>query len=253
MTIKSSLQHTEFKYWFIGFTEGGGSFIVNKNGSLEFKITQPSVDAQVLFFIKKELGFGSVSIQDKKNKTHHFRVRNKEGFFELITIFNGNFYTEKKAEQFKKWVKAFNEAYKENIKVLSSFNELTTKNAWLAGFTDVEGYFTISMLKRSKFYTQVQVRYILSQGKEEKFMAQISKLLNGKVYYLKSYGGYNMVVNLTKLSSTINYFSFYGLKTKKYISYLNWLKVYKLVINKEHFNQFGLEKIRAIMAKINKE
>ena len=64
----------KFKWWFIGFTEGDGSFIVNKDGYLEFKITQSSVDAQILFYIKKELGFGSASVQDKVNKTHHYRA-----------------------------------------------------------------------------------------------------------------------------------------------------------------------------------
>lgn len=49
-----------FKSWFIGFSKGDGSFIINKDGYLEFKITQSSSDAQVLFFIKKNLGFGVV-------------------------------------------------------------------------------------------------------------------------------------------------------------------------------------------------
>jgi hypothetical protein len=92
--------NSTFKYWFIGFTEGDGSFIVNKNGYLEFKVTQSSIDAQILFYIKKELGFGSVRasargargstyegarfahphvrVQDKNNKTHHFRVRDQK-------------------------------------------------------------------------------------------------------------------------------------------------------------------------------
>ena len=60
------------------------SFIVNKRGYLEFKVTQSSVDAQVLFYIKKELGFGSVSVQDKLNQTHHYRVRDKDNLLKLI-------------------------------------------------------------------------------------------------------------------------------------------------------------------------
>jgi len=43
------LKDNVFKYWFIGLTEGDDSFIVNKNGYLEFKITQSSLDAQVLY------------------------------------------------------------------------------------------------------------------------------------------------------------------------------------------------------------
>ena len=69
---------------FLGFSEGDGSFILNKDGYLEFKITQSSSDAQILFYIKKQLGFGSVSVQDKINKTHHFRVRDKKNILKLI-------------------------------------------------------------------------------------------------------------------------------------------------------------------------
>ncbi len=95
----------KFKWWFIGFSEGDGSFILNRDGYLEFKVTQSSVDAQILFYIKKELGFGSVSLQDKNNKTHHFRVRDKKNILKLIHIFNGNIITNYKFNQFKSWIK----------------------------------------------------------------------------------------------------------------------------------------------------
>ena len=47
----------QFLEWFIGFTEGDGSFIVSKN-KVYFDITQSVSDIQVLYYIKKELGFG---------------------------------------------------------------------------------------------------------------------------------------------------------------------------------------------------
>jgi hypothetical protein len=73
-------------------------------------------------------------------------------------------------------------------------------------------------------------------------MTKIAEMLNGKISYLKSYEGYNMTVNLSKLDRVISYYNKYSLKTKKYLSYFNWLKVYKLVINKEHLNENpGLE------------
>ena len=90
------LKNKDFKDWFIGFSESDGSFIINNDGYLEFKITQSSVDAQVLFYIKKSLGFGFVRIQDKSNKTHCFRVRDKEGLFKIISIFNGNLFLSKR-------------------------------------------------------------------------------------------------------------------------------------------------------------
>jgi hypothetical protein len=46
------LKDDKFKLWFIGFVEGEGSFIINKDKYLEFRITQSSKDAQILFKIK---------------------------------------------------------------------------------------------------------------------------------------------------------------------------------------------------------
>lgn len=114
--------NSTFKNWLIGFTEGDGSFIVNKNGYLEFKITQSSNDAEILFYIKKQLGFGSVSLQDKNNQTHHFRVRDRQSILKLIEIFNGNLCTERKNYQFKLWVEASNKAYKTNVILIDKLN-----------------------------------------------------------------------------------------------------------------------------------
>jgi len=66
-----------------------------------FKVTQSSVDAQVLFYIKKELGFGSVTVKSKLNQTHKYRVRDKDNLLKIIKIFNGNLITKNKKLQFK--------------------------------------------------------------------------------------------------------------------------------------------------------
>lgn len=69
-TREAIILDEKFKWWFIGFTESDNAFILNKKGYLYFKVTQSSVDAKILFYIKKELGFGSVSLQSKENKTN---------------------------------------------------------------------------------------------------------------------------------------------------------------------------------------
>jgi uncharacterized protein YpiB (UPF0302 family) len=61
-----------------------------------------------------------------------------------------------------------------------------------------------------------------------------------------------MTVNLLKLKKVIKYFNKYTLKTKKYIDYFNWVKVYELVISKSHFTEEGLNKIKSLIKKINK-
>ena len=103
-------------------------------------------------------------MQDKINKTHHFRVRDKKNILKLIQIFNGNIVTNYKLNQFKSWVEGFNSIYKMEIEFLSKKHELTLNNAWLSGFTDAEGCFSSSVFT-SKITGKpiVTVRYIISQ------------------------------------------------------------------------------------------
>ena len=194
-----------FKSWFIGFSEGDGSFIINKDGYLVplrgLKITQSSSDAQVLFFIKKNLGFGVVRPptpllaalilsarksrgQDKNNKTHCFRVRDKEGLFKIISISvlpysrsewvrdplqgtpfrgppyppplrgqrgdNGNIFMDTRKIQFKSFIAAYNTVYKQSIVYIDNNYKPVLSDSWLCGFTDAEGCFTCSIIDRPK-------------------------------------------------------------------------------------------------------
>jgi hypothetical protein len=52
-------------------------------------------------------------------------------------------------------------------------------------------------------------------------MDHLAEVLGGKKHLLKSYAGYNVTVNTTKLSPIVQYFNLYPLKTKKYITYFN--------------------------------
>mgnify|MGYP002378500193 CR=1 FL=1 len=257
-TLDDISLNDEFKLWLIGFTEGDGSFILNKNGSLEFKITQSSIDAQILFYIKKELGFGSVKIQDKKNKTHHYRVRDKKNLLKIINIFNGNLFLNSKKEQFKLWLEGYNKYYNQNIKLLDNNFKPTLKDTWLLGFTDAEGCFTCSALINennpatssvSGNQKRIYVRFVLSQKMDEDLAIYLAKLINGYHSYLKSYDGYNIVTSFSKINQINLYFKKHKLKTKKYLDYLNWYKVLLLVKNKEHLTQEGFYKIKTLIEK----
>ena len=232
--------------WFIGFVEGDGSFVINRNGYLEFKITQSSYDVSILYFIKERLGFGQVRVQDKLQNTHHFRVRDKTNLLKIITLFNGRLILEKRRVQFNKWLTAFNLKYKMSVDILQHHLEPALSNAWLSGFTDAEGCFTFSLIFRNPTYTQVLVRYIVSQKDERIALEKIALLFQGRISYLKSYGGYNMTVNFSNLKKVIEYFSKYPLLSNKRIVFQNWLKVYHLVLTRQHLTHQGLEEIKKL-------
>jgi hypothetical protein len=247
------LKENGFKLWLIGFVEGDGSFIINKDGYLEFRITQSSRDAQILFRIKKELGFGVVRVQDSVRNTHCYRVRDKNNLVKLISIFNGNIFLDTRKEQFKLWLNAFNLKYKENIHHIDNSFKPSLMDAWLSGFTDAEGCFTCSVYdNKSNTAKLVRLRYILSQKGNSDNMDHLADVLGGKKHFLKSYDGYNVTVNTTKLSPIVQYFNLYPLKTKKYITYFNWIKIYKLVIDKKHNDPKNLLLIMKYKDNINK-
>lgn len=273
-----NLTRRDFLYWLIGFTEGDGSFIVNKTGYLEFKITQSSVDCQILFYIKKKLGFGSVSVQDKNNGTHQFRVREKLALEAIINIFNGNIATEKTLLRFTEFVHGYNLIYKTNITVKKELKMVTLTDAWLTGFTDAEGCFNVTITAPESLTTpfseipkkagtevqlttcnlqntRIRFRYILSLKGEKPLLTNLSLLLNGKVSLLKSYNGYNMAVSTTNLGTILTYLKKYPLKTKKSLALLRFLKAHKLaVLNnvKLPLNLKIIEKIKILKVSINK-
>nr|CDL72485.1 Probable intron-encoded endonuclease 4 n1 TaxNeurospora crassa OR74A RepIDIEND4_NEUCR [Fusarium pseudograminearum CS3220]CDL73111.1 Probable intron-encoded endonuclease 4 n1 TaxNeurospora crassa OR74A RepIDIEND4_NEUCR [Fusarium pseudograminearum CS3427]CDL73196.1 Probable intron-encoded endonuclease 4 n1 TaxNeurospora crassa OR74A RepIDIEND4_NEUCR [Fusarium pseudograminearum CS3487]CDL73291.1 Probable intron-encoded endonuclease 4 n1 TaxNeurospora crassa OR74A RepIDIEND4_NEUCR [Fusarium pseud len=253
-TIRETIKiDNTFKWWLIGFAEGDGYFGVDKKGYLTFKVTQSTTDCQVLFFIKKSLGFGSVSLQSKSSKTHQYRVRDKNNLIKIINIFNGNLITKAKIAQFKLFLEAFNNKYNTDITFIECNKKVTLDNAWLSGFTDGEGCFTASAyLSKATNKHIVTVRYVISQKNDIEFSQYLAELINGYITYIKSYDGYNTVVNHSKLNIILNYIKSYPLKTKKHVSYLRWLKVYELVKDKHHHNPEGIEIIKSLIKLINK-
>ena len=98
----------------------------------------------------------------------------------------------------------------------------------------------------------LRLRYILSKKGNFEQMQYLGHLYNGKTHYLKSYDGYNITVNTTKLFLVIKYFNHNPLKTKKAIVYFNWYKMYKLVMDKKHLNYLGLITIKRYNKNLNR-
>lgn len=275
-TRETFILNNNFKFWFIGFTEGVGSFSVNKDGLLEFKITLPSVNANILFYIKKELGFGIVRVQDKKNKTHCFKVNNKEGLLKIISIFNGNLYLESRKEQFKLWLIAVNKFYlvaplHKEISYIENLSKPSLDNSWLSGFTETTGCFTCSIIDKPNKDSLVKLNFslvpfvkplarifprkLLQKGASNAYfetMNHLAEILGGKTHFIEKYNGYCTSINTTKLSKTIRYFKTYPLKTKKSIIYFNWYKIYKLVSVKKHLTNNELNNVKTYINNLNR-
>ena len=225
------LKDNLFKFWFIGFLEGKGSLIIDKDKNLEFKIVHKATDASVLFYIKKKLGFGIVRKQDKVKNNHCFKVKDEKGLLKLISILNGNLFLDSKEKEFKFWINTYNKKYGTTLVYLKKSKKPDLSNCWLSGFTDAVGSFTCTIKDKPDKSGLVKLSFTLHQEGNFDQMEYLAEILQGKTHY--NNGIYETVVNTTKLSKIINYLNIHPLKTKKSIVYFNIRKIYILIREKK--------------------
>lgn len=251
----------KFLEWFIGFTEGDGSFIVSKD-KVYFDITQNLQDIQVLYYIKKELGFGKVIIRSEQHRNVGvFYVSSKDNFTRLMKIFNGNLSTNYKKEQFRVWLDTYNKLYSMNIPFKDRLVKPSLSSGWISGFSDAECSFTgrvkscwSSKLRRAPHLTfQIsQKEFNIIKTLRDIFLNQNSSDLKN-INHDKSWDGWVFhCSSFTKLKVIRNYFSRYELKTRKSLAFKKWCKIHDMVLDKKHLTLEGLNKIDLLTKEINK-
>ena len=251
----------KFLEWFVGFTEGDGSFIVSKN-KIYFDITQNLNDIQVLYYIKNQLGFGKILIRCEGHRNVGvFYVSSKENFARLIAIFNGNISSKYKKESFKAWLDIFNKQYSMNVAFKDRLVKPNLSTSWISGFCDAEGCFTgrVKHCLTSKLRRAPHLTFSVSQ--KEFYIIEILRnvFLGNKesnlknIKYDKSWDGWRFhCSSFTKNKRIRNYFSIYKLKTKKSLAFTKWCKIHDLILNKKHLTLNGLTKIDILTKDINK-
>lgn len=252
-----------FLEWFIGFTEGDGSFTIAKRGDLSFVITQSTEDVQILNYIQKTLNLGKVITQSKSQKTHRYVIQDFESLFLINLIFNGNLVFITRASKFLLFLTKFNDrALKKDLNLCIEPLHFTVlpKNLknWLIGFTDAEGSFSVSILKNSN---AIRIRYILTQKWEvnKHILTYILKYLSGDsskeigaVVPHSAHEVWELRINGIKNSSKlIKSLIFNNLKTKKLLAYRRWVEVHQILENKEHLDLSKREYVRELSKKIN--
>lgn len=242
-----------FLCWFVGFTEGEGSFIVNNRGDLAFVVVQSTSEINVLFFIQETLGFGKVISQS--SKTSRYVTQSKKEINIIISIFNGNTVLPTRQKKLNIFIQGFNNwVTKGNIRldsviIKNSFILPSLDNSWLTGFVDGEGCFSCSINDK---------KYSINFSVAQKGVINIMKLKGlcllfkgGKLSPHSVDNVYEYRINGVKnVSNVFTYFDKYKLLTKKLISYTLWKQIHSELLNKDHFDKLKrqdmIEKARLI-------
>ena len=231
---------SKFLSWFIGFTEGEGSFVVNNRGDLAFVVVQSTSDIRILHYIQETLGFGKVISQSIK--TSRYVTQSKREIEIIISLFNGNVILPTRKNQLNQFINGFNIwASKGNIRLepivfIDNYIKPSLNNSWLAGFTDGEGCFTCSIGNKKGY----SFNYNIAQKGENniiilKYICSMFKAGKVSNHFVKNVYEYR-IAGIKACPNIFPYFDKYTLLTKKSLSYTLWKQIYSDLYNKQHLN-----------------
>jgi hypothetical protein len=225
--------------------EGDGWFGLN-----QLHIIFSDRDISLAYLIKKRIGYGNIyKIKDKK--AVRYICKNKNGIKVILSLINGKLLSNSKYDQLIKhnYPKTF------NFEIFPPTHDLSLDNYWLAGFTQADGCFYISIVKSKTHKTGFSVRLEFSIKQNDaiplKLLYNQLKLGNFSQYssgiYCYKSTGYKTAALL------INYFDSFHVFGGKYIDYLKFRKVYIKITEGLHLEDIGILKIKSIASKGSSE
>lgn len=224
-----------------GLIEGDGCIIIRK-GKLE-KISPAVIftfhnNEKPLFEkIKAILGSGNI-YKEKKGNTCRYQITNANAVIKVFNLINGYFRTPKikflhmAIDNVNKWRDA------NIVKLPIDMSDFNT-NAWLAGFTDTDGHFSIKLTGYYKSFNSIErdrVQCIFSINQNEiykktgesciSFMTKLANFFSCNLNYKNGINTYLIffVQNDKNQKIVTDYFDKYTLMSSKYLNYLCYVK-----------------------------
>lgn len=237
----------QFGYYLAGLIEGDGCFERNR-----LTICYHEKDIAAAHWLNKRIGFGKVAPIKGKRAVGYY-LTGYEGLNKVINLINGKFLTDSKINQMIQY--KYYSKYGVEIQPKNPSPDLKN-NYWLSGFADADGSFIVSIrnlkgllskdLQPIKKRTgEVRLKFKIAQ-KDGEILQEIHKEFGG--YLAKTTRGeWEFDSTSFKVADKlIEYLDKYSLISTKYIEYLKWRDVYRIIQRKEHLTERGISKILKI-------
>jgi hypothetical protein len=256
-----------FASYLSGLIEGDGSIIVpKKERSFKGKLYYPSIqivfnlrDFPLALIIQKNLRQGSLS-RKKGVNAYVLTINKLEGISLIIHVINGYMRTPKNntLHELIDWVNK-----KSNLNIVKK--ELNSSSldsdAWLSGFIDADGHFSVRTTMSSN-YPKIECRFELSQAQKNykdednyAFLNLIAILFNAvikKIRITRPKPEYRIrTTNLKSNLLLVNYLERYPLFSSKYLNYKDWTQILNYFERKEHTKKDSIDEIIKIKGKMN--
>jgi hypothetical protein len=264
----SANSSNSFGAYLAGLIEGDGYIFAPHNPldrDSKGRILYPSIqisfhakDLPLALLMQSVLGHGSIS--KKIGKAYVFAINNLDGILLVISLVNGHFRTPK-LNAFNRLLHHFN-SLGHNFVIHSLDNSPILSNAWLSGFIDADGHFSIryspagkSPVKLAASFELVQRIADISGGSLLPFMTILGSALNCAVKETR--GGTPKVgyrIRTTSLAANlllISYLNSFPLFSAKTLDFMDWKKVVLLMQQGSHKTSQGQAEIQMIKSGIN--
>uniref|UniRef100_UPI00300388F7 LAGLIDADG endonuclease n=1 Tax=Cubamyces menziesii TaxID=2136021 RepID=UPI00300388F7 len=268
-TLNKNSNFNNLGSYLAGLIEGDGYiFVPNTNRYPKDKLNYPCInivfnlrDFPLGQLIQKELGTGSLSRMKGVN-AYLLQIQSFEGILKFVNLINGKMRTSKINILYNliDWLN-FKHIDLNIIKKPLDSSPIDS-NAWLSGFIEAGGYFSISLTKNS-----IRIRFSLTQSSKNKFGDSNEPIMNKIADYLeakisinqrkKTPNSIEITVKTQSILSNeilINYLEKYPLWSSKFLNYSDWLvalDLFKKVYKTKNKSDNVLKEIIEIKGKTN--
>jgi len=233
-----------FGHYLAGLIDGDGCFTTKQELVIEFH----SLDVHLAYFIKKQIGFGSVK-KIKNKDVFILVISSKKGLEKVIDLINGKIRTKDKFNEiYNNILKHHSYAeYKKQVDFKLNLSD-NLKNHWLAGFSDTNASFEIIISDNS-----IRLIWKTSQKKDDSVLLLIKNLFGGYIEYREIQNTY--CIKCIKTESVINitdYFDNFHLLSRRHINYLKWRKSYWIIQYKNYYVEYGQKRLIKLKNSMNR-
>lgn len=225
----------EWGDYMAGLIDGNGRI---GEGVIEVRLREG--EYSLAYKLKKEVGYGVVrELKEEEGGGLMYKVEKEGGRERISKAINGRMRTEKKVEELRRSV---------GWEVRSRREDGDMNNYWLAGLMDSRGKLEIGLKGDVR---EVELRLEISLRGEEGLLRKVRDYLKGGSV-LKNEKGEIGIYRNTKMEGVykvIGYLDKYKMRSRRYVSYLKYRKVYRIVTRGEHITERGMKKIESIRSK----
>ncbi len=261
-----------FAYYISGLLEGDGtlyipSTLVSEKGKKKYPSVQLAFhlcDFPLALMIQKELECGCIQRMKGKN-AYRYTINSGKGLVRVISLLNGKMKTGKilKLYQLIDWVHQNMKPKNLVFLKLPINSEPLEQNAWLSGFIEADGHFSIrttsSQTSRKSESIKVECKFELCQAQNSEsnhlIMQEIAEFLQcsmKEVRTTSNFPQYRVRTTNTSSNSILEkYLTVFPLFGKKRLDYLDWIKVFVLFQNGRYKHKEGIDAARQIKEGMN--